>query len=329
MTGRIVWVWPIIIVVVVGIIAAVFFTASIEAKKQAELRNSATVLVTEVGSFHSEVMELNPSAESKALLQVELQRLKQKAEHTANNLRQLQRQTDQTKSRDTAVLQEAIEAAVVYVNGSAKIANQAVSLATLKTAAEDFFRAYEVVKSRTETVGSPSRSEANDAIERMAKLVGNYSKKSIPTQAVVTKTPVAYYPTWAVSSRDREFFSGIAKIAEEIQESRRYLGSKSGIDWNQGKAGNWSYFNQSWIRSILGRVIEDKRDQLRRVRELASYEGGGELAGIVEEMLVNAIVGLDALRSESDYGRFKSLNNRNDQLAQKLSTKYGIKAFGR
>lgn len=323
------WIWPLIIVVIVGGVATVLFSTSIAAKKNAELKKSAMALAVEVEDFHDEIMELNPSATSKELLQIELQRLKQKAEHSADSLRQLQRQADQIEGRNTALLQESIEAAIVYVNGCAKMANQAVSLATLKTAAEDFFRAYETAKSSLGAAGSPSRSEANDAIERIAKLVVNYSKKSVPTRVVVATTPAVYYPSWAESSQDRQYYSGIEQIAQEIQESRRYLGSKSGIDWSQGKAGNWSYFNQTWIKNILTRVISQKYDQLRTLQNLERYGEHSALTEIVREMLQNAISGLEALRNDADYNRFKAYNNRNDQLARVLSSRYGIKAFGR
>ena len=323
------WFWPVIIIVVVGGVMTVIFGASIAAKKNAELERSAMALAVEVEDFHDEIMELNPSAGSKPLLQIELQRLKQKAEHAADSLRQLQRQTDQIESRDVAVLQEGIEAAIVYVNDCAKIANQSVSLATLKTAAEDFFRAYETAKSSLGTAGSPSRSEANDAIERIAKLVVNYNKKSVPARVVVATAPTVYYPSWVESPQDRQYYSGIEEIAQEIQESRRYMGSKSGIDWSQGKSGNWSYFDQTWIKNILTRVISQKYEQLRMLRNLEQYGEHSALAGIVSEMLQNGISGLEALRDDAEYGRFKAYNNRNDQLARILSSRYGIKAFGR
>ena len=107
------------------------------------------------------------------------------------------------------------------------------------------------------------------------------------------------------------------------------MGGRSGIDWSQGKAGNWPYFDQGWIKKVLYDVIEQKRTQAGRVNQIVREEGSSELTSIVMQMLDNSISGLGALHDRADYGAFKAYNNRNDALASALANKYGIRAMGR
>jgi len=198
---------------------------------------------------------------------------------------------------------------------------------TLNTAAEEFFASFNAAKRNLVVTGSPTKSDASRIIDNMDKLVTNYAK-AMKAKPVQTQAAVTYYPGWVNTASDQRVYVGIVEIAQQIQESRRFLGGKSGIDWSNGKNGNWSYFDQSWIKEILYNVIQQKKEQLRTVSLIVQREGSSELTDIASEMLQNSIQGLGAIYDRCDYGAFKSCNNRNDRLAAILANRYGIKAIG-
>lgn len=295
---------------------------------KAEMASILTSLGNEIQDFHSNVAKISPSLVGKTALQNGVTQMKLEAESSIEKLTEVQRQADKSDSIYSISVRDAVERGIKYVTACQKMCNLKITVNTLDTASKEFFDSFDKAKADLIVTGSPTRSDSSSATDNIYKLATNFAAASKPKPAPVVQSSGSYYPGWVNTASDRRVYSGIADIAQQIQESRRFLGGRSGIDWSQGKAGNRDYFSQSWIRTILNDVIQQKRAQLNTVAMIARQEGTSELTNIVTEMLQNTIYGLGALHDNSDYATFKSYNNRNDILAATLANRYGIRAMG-
>lgn len=130
------------------------------------------------------------------------------------------------------------------------------------------------------------------------------------------------YPTYVVNAEQRTAFDTARRIARAYFSERHRLQGR--INWSHGKIGNWSYFQNPSVRSTLDNAISVRRNLLSDLQAVESVEGMTNLSLAIKQMLNNSIESLSALYVNQDYGRFKAINNRNDQIQVSVTRSLGI-----
>lgn len=322
------WGYPVVLVLVV--ILAVFFAS--RTKMVNEERTKLTGIYVQsmeaVDGFHKDMeTNLTFSSSSREVLSGQLTRLFNMSENVSDDLEKLRSQAQSLSSSNANIVIETIDSATEYIKGYGKFVHNSIKKNNLLDLGGSMLENIRVVQERLDVLSAPSKGNVSTAVDLADKLIINHQKLSTSKTVIVyTERMASSYPTWVDTSAQRGAFDRVRQIAQEISQSRRYLGSKAGINWSNGKSGNWGYFEMPRIQDIFRAVLREKIRQRQEIEAIENIEGMDDLSYVVKSMLDNSINGFNSMIGRADYGAFSIYNQKNNALADTLKRRYGIVA---
>lgn len=321
--------WYVALVVMAIVVALVVFFINIGAnnKNRAELAAIFQKDVEVVNDFHSDLETLQPSLGQIELLRNEMTKMKNWAYKSDEKLNMLNAMVYARNGTEANSVKEIIEKSKKYLKCYADQSGLKVSRHNIELAADEMLRAIDRTKTLLDVAGSPDSSDVGRVLDISTKLASNFQKAGqTHTVDSLTKLDRISYPTWVSSPEQRGAFDSVRQIAQKIVQTRRYLGSKAGINWAYGKQGHWDYLENPRFQQIFRTVRDEKMRQLDELAAIENVEGMSELSGVIRQMLQNSVNAMDALIGDANYGLFSQYNLDNNRLSEQLKRQYGIVA---
>lgn len=321
--------WYAALVVMAIVVAVLVFFIKISANNRswAELAAIFQKNIEVVSDFHSDIDTLQPSLSQLGLLRNEMTKMKNWANKADEKLDTLNARAYATDGTEANAVKEVIEKSKKYLRCYVDQSGLKVSRQNIELAADEMLRSIDRAKSILDITGSPDSADVGKALDVTTKLASNFQKagRSLAVGSGI-KLVRTSYPTWVSSSEQRGAFDSVRQIAQDIVQTRRYLGSKAGINWSYGKQGYWDYFENPRFQQIFRTIREEKMRKLDELAAIENVEGMSELSGILRQMLQNSVNAMGALIGDANYSLFSQYNIDNNRLSEQLKRQYGIVA---
>lgn len=133
---------------------------------------------------------------------------------------------------------------------------------------------------------------------------------------------VNQYPDWVSTPEQRQAYSSMRDVARRYFAARSDLGRR--LNWSYGRQNPNEYFSRGDVRSILTDAVSIRSQLETEVSAAERVEGMSELGDTLRTMIRNSYQSLGYLLNGQNYRAFKELSSQNDQISIQVRRKFRI-----